>query len=159
MPPGVLGGLGTAGRCGSQEPSLVTPGPLHAFVLCFTIHPLTSLPAALPFSLCSIPFGSPHFSLEWVFYPRLCSGLTQLNTNKTHSTQVEQGARASVTNDSPALAKRSCKSLSRCPGLGLLSAALSGDQAGCRPDIWLAPKAFPRVSGQSGAAGWEGRNC
>lgn len=39
-------------------------------------------------------FFFPHFSLEWVSYPRLCSGLTLLNTNKTHSTQVEQGARA-----------------------------------------------------------------
>lgn len=55
---------------------------------------------SFPPSLCLSPSSStqsrsafPHFSLEWVSYPRLCSGLSLLNTNKTHSTQVEQGAR------------------------------------------------------------------
>lgn len=79
---------------GAWSPSLVTPGLLHTFVLCFTVPPSPPSPPAPPLSRASIPFGFPHFSLEWVSYPQLCSGLTLLNTNKTHSTQVEQGARA-----------------------------------------------------------------
>ena len=82
------------GRHRAWSPSLVTPGLLHTFVLCFTAPLSPPSPPALPLSLASIPFGFPHFSLECVSYPRLCSGLTLLNTNKTHSTQVEQGARA-----------------------------------------------------------------
>lgn len=43
----------------------------------------------------SILFGSVHFSLECLSSQTpLCSGLPLLNTNKTHTTQVEQGARA-----------------------------------------------------------------
>lgn len=97
--PGVLVGPQTAGRRGSLEPLSGGPGTAAHIRLVLHSRPLTLLPAGAPPSLCSIPFGSPHFSLEWVSYPQLSSGLTQLNTNKTHSTQVEQGARASMTND------------------------------------------------------------
>ena len=51
-PPGVLVGSRDSGE-GTEgpSPSPVTPGPRHTFVLCFTIHPFTSFPPALPLSL------------------------------------------------------------------------------------------------------------
>lgn len=94
-----------------QRPQPLSCNPRAAAHICLVFYnpPLHLLPASSPPFAPSIPFGFPHFSLEWVSYPRLDSGLTLLNTNKTHSTQVEQGARARVTNGSPA-SKHSCKS-------------------------------------------------
>lgn len=144
VPPGVL-----VGRRSSREPPVWEPRGLpHAAASCFTIRPFTPFPA-LPLPLGSVPFGLAHFSLEWVSYPRLCSGLTQLNTNKTHSTPVEQGARAGVTDDAPALAKRRYKSPSRCPGLGRSSAVPQWGPGGQQTQHLASPQGLSRsqVSG------------
>lgn len=56
----------------------------------FTLFLCISLSLSL-----SILFGSVHFSLECLSsQTSLCSSLPLLNTNKTHTTQVKQGARA-----------------------------------------------------------------
>lgn len=97
---------GVARRRGRyRRPQPLSSNPRAAAHICLVFYnpSLHLLPAGSPPIALSIPFGFPHFSLEWVSYPRLNSGLTLLNTNKTHSTQVEQGARAPVTNSSPAL--------------------------------------------------------
>lgn len=103
---GPHGTLREQGRCGRPQPSVpVSSNPEAAAPICLVFYnpPLHLLLTGSPPIALSIPFGSPHFSLEWVSYPRLGSGLTLLNTNKTHSTQVEQGARARVTDGSPAI--------------------------------------------------------
>lgn len=76
-------------------PLSLTLLPVGTFVLCFIIWPLSPpSPASLSLSL-SILFDSVHFSLECLSsQTSLCSSLPLLNTNKTHTTQVEQGARA-----------------------------------------------------------------
>lgn len=77
----------------SSLPLSLTLLPVGTFVLCFIIWPL-SPPSPASLSL-SILFGSVHFSLECLFsQTSLCSSLPLLNTNKIHTTQVEQGARA-----------------------------------------------------------------
>ena len=144
------------GGAGAWSPSRVTPGLLFTSVLCFTVCLAPSSPPACPLSLCSIPFGFPHFSLEWVSYPQLCSGLTQLNTNKTHSTQVEQGARAGVTNDLLALAKHSCKLPTRGPGLDLVSAVPQWGPGGQQGSIWPVPRAFLGTTGNWEGERWQG---
>lgn len=94
--PGALVGSPTEVGVGPRGLEALSGDPRAAahIRLVFYVPPSPPSPPALPLSRASIPFGFPHFSLEWVSYPRLCSGLTLLNTNKTHSTQVEQGARA-----------------------------------------------------------------
>jgi len=65
----------------------------------------------------SILFGSVHFSLECLSSQApLCSGLPLLNTNKTRTTQVEQGARA---RRDKRLTRRSVTTAVNCPLLTL----------------------------------------
>lgn len=70
--------------------------PVRTFVLCFIIWPLRPLLLHVSPSLSfSILFALVHFSLECLSSQApLCSGLPLLNTNKTRTTRVEQGARA-----------------------------------------------------------------
>lgn len=103
---GPRGVLRQRGRWRRPQPSVpISSSPKATAPICLVFYnpPLHLLLAGSPLIALSILFGSPHFSLEWVSYPRLDSGLTLLNTNKTHSTQVEQGARARVTDGSPAI--------------------------------------------------------
>lgn len=63
--------------------------------ICLVFSNLSSPPSLrpVPVRLHSIPFDALIFHLSGFPIPDSCSGLTVLNTNKTHSTQVEQGAR------------------------------------------------------------------
>lgn len=83
----------------------------------------------------SILFGSVHFSLECLSSQTpLCSGLPLLNTNKTRTTQVEQGARAQCDKR---LTHYSITTAVNCPLLTLRqllgTAARSGPHEVCCP--------------------------
>lgn len=125
-------------------PLSLTLLPVGTFVLCFIIWPLHPLSLHVSLSLSfSILFGSVHFSLECLSSQLpLCSGLPLLNTNKTRTTQVEQGARAQRDKR---LTRHSITTAVNCPLLTLRrlpgTVAQLGSRETCCP-----------------ATGWDGGN-
>lgn len=126
-------------------PSLSFPNPAASGDIClvfYNLAPSPPSPACLSLSF-SILFGSVHFSLECLSSQTpLCSGLPLLNTNKTRTTQVEQGARAQCDKR---LTHHSITTAVNCPLCTLRQLPGTVAQPGSRGMCWPT-------------TGWDGQN-